>query len=288
MAGSLHWPSRVTRSALHDKKRPPNVSGTSFFLNDHQDAKHIPVACIESPEMNVTTTVKDKEVQIPRWQPLQRLPRFPKLSPKRLIILIVILGALMLCFSPSYMNRSAIDPDENDEDVVKGLRKELKATMSLRGEFSLGKAAAIFVTGHDVRDAAGITALACDMAAAKKLNVLILYVGVNATETVPFFFRANGFDRTSCPVVWHDARHRYSSVNKQESATEQILADAIGFIDPSVAVYVEDEEDWIMQVLERVVYWRQPAISLIQLKRAALPNLRWISTLTPSALAGIS
>jgi len=55
-----------------------------------------------------------------------------------------------------------------------------------------------------------------------------------------------------------------------------------------VAVYVEDEEDWIMQVLERVVYWRQPAISLIQLKRGALPNLRWISTLTPSALAGIS
>ena len=129
--------------------------------------------------------------------------------------------------------------------------------------------------------------LACEMATAKNMNVLMVYVGMNSTSKVGNFFRANQFDRTTCPMAWYDARHQYSSTNVQESATESILKDVVAVLRPSVVVYLEDDEDWFMQSLERVVYWKRPAISLIQLKRTGIQNLRWISSLTPSALAGI-
>jgi len=42
-----------------------------------------------------------------------------------------------------------------------------------------------------------------------------------------------------------------------------------------------------MGSLEKSVFWRRSSISLVQLKRAALHNLRWIASLTPHALAGL-
>ena len=75
---------------------------------------------------------------------------------------------------------------------------------------------------------------------------------------------------------------------KQITATEEILGQAVDLTRPSVVVYMDDEEDWFMQSLEKAVYWRRPAISLIQLKRSALANLRWIASLSPSALMGIA
>ena len=103
-----------------------------------------------------------------------------------------------------------------------------------------------------------------------------------------FWLRANQFIGSTCSLNTLDGRHQYWSTEKQQSATKDILADAIEMLNPSVVVYVDDDEDWFMQSLERVVYWRRPAISLIQLKRNAIPNLRWIASLSPAALAGIS
>jgi hypothetical protein len=232
-------------------------------------------------------TIKDKE--IPAWRPLQGVPRLAlsKLSPKRIVILLLLSAVLLFFLAPTFFNRAeVIDPEEKDDDVLLSLRKELKSSLALRGEFSKPKPAAIFATSHDLYNASGITALACDMAAARQMNVLIMFLGLDSSERVPLFLRAHQFERATCPMVWHDARHQYSSIVQQQTATEAILADVLSYLNPSVVVYVDDEEDWFMQSLERVVYWRSPAISLIQLKRTALVNLRWIASLSPSALEG--
>ena len=66
-----------------------------------------------------------------------------------------------------------------------------------------------------------------------------------------------------------------------------MLNDVVSTLHPSVVVHLDDEEDWFMQSLKRVVYDQRPPISLIQLKKAAIHNLLWIASLAPSALAGI-
>ena len=244
---------------------------------------------MHTTKMNVSQTIKDKE--IPRWHPLQRVSRIAlsRLSLRRLLFLLLILATLLFFLTPSYVNRVAvIDPEENDDQVLLELRKEFKSLLSMRGEFSTTKQNAIFITAHDLYNATGLTMLACEMAMAKKLNVLMIFVGTNSTEKVAFFLRANQFDRTTCPMAWYDARHEYSSLNVQENATESVLKDVVTALQPSAMVYLDDDADWFMQSLERVVYWKRPAISLIQLKRTDIRNLQWIGSLNPSALAGIS
>jgi hypothetical protein len=125
------------------------------------------------------------------------------------------------------------------------------------------------------------------MAAAKKMNVLMMFMGRYATDQIPLFLRAHGHDRVSCPIVWHDARHEYYSRENLKEATAEILDDAVRLVSPSVVVYVDDEEKWFMGSLEKSVFGRRSSISLVQLKRAALHNLRWIASLTPHALAGL-
>lgn len=144
----------------------------------------------------------------------------------------------------------------------------------------------MFVTAHDLRNATGLTGLACDMAAAKRMNVLMVFTGGNATDEIPLFLKANGFDRDSCPMVWHDARYQYSSRHGIKEATADLLDYASRFVSPSVVMHVDDEEDWFMESLRDSILSRRPSISMIQLKRETLHNLRWISTLTPHALAG--
>lgn len=240
--------------------------------------------------MNLShSTIKDKEV--PRWQPLQRwrMPHMSlsKLSPKKVVMLSLMFVAVFFYMTRSFINGDEIiDPKETDDEVLKGLRKELRSTLSAKVDRSKQKPTAIVVTAHTLYNASGITSLACKMAAEKKMNVVTIYAGMNTTDTVPFFLRANGLGQTTCPMIWHDARHEYSTVYKQTTAMEDIIGDAISYMDPSVVVYVDDEEDWFMQSLERSVYWRRPAISLVQLKREALVNLHWIASLSPSALAG--
>jgi hypothetical protein len=236
--------------------------------------------------MNVShTTIKDKE--IPRWQPLQRVA-LAKLSPKRLVLLFLALAFLLFLLSSSLITRpTALDPHEIDAQATASLRRQLHSTINLRGDFSLTtRPTAIFVTAHDLRNATGLTGLACDMAAAKKMNVLMMFMGRYATDQIPLFLRAHGHDRVSCPIVWHDARHEYYSRENLKEATAEILDDAVRLVSPSVVVYVDDEEEWFMGSLEKSVFWRRSSISLVQLKRAALHNLRWIASLTPHALAG--
>jgi hypothetical protein len=237
--------------------------------------------------MNVhTTTIKDKEVS--RWRPLHRIPH-GKLTPKRLILLLFALFSIIFVFTHS-LGRGVdiLDTEENDDDVLQSLKKELKGLLTTRADHhSKQRDTAIFVTANTLYNTTRFTDLACEMSLAKKLNVLIMYMGINSSDTVPFTFRANHRDKANCPVVWHDARHEYSSVYKQLSATEEILKEAVDLTTPSVVVYLDDEEDWFMQSLEKAVYWRRPAISLIQLKRGALANLRWIASLSPAALVGI-
>ena len=157
----------------------------------------------------------------------------------------------------------------------------------MRGDFSPAtRPTAIFTTAHDLRNGTGLTALACDLAAAKKMNVLMMFMGGNSTDKVPLFLRANAFDRRSCPMVWFDARYEYSSRDNLKEATAEILEDAVRFVSPSVIVHVDDEEDWWREILEKSVHSRRTTISLIRLKQAALHNLRWIASLTPHALAG--
>ena len=124
------------------------------------------------------------------------------------------------------------------------------------------------------------------MAVAKKMNVLMIFLGRNPTETIPFFLNAHRFDRSTCPIVWYDGRHEYLSVNLQESAAERVFEEIMIALSPSVVVHLDDEA-WLIRSLQRLVYWQYPAISLIQLKRTAIQNLRWMASLSPSALAGI-
>lgn len=184
-----------------------------------------------------------------------------------------------------------LDTEENDEDILQSLKKELKGLITgSRGDqhHSKQRDTAMFISANTLYNTTTFTDLACEMSLSRKMNVLLLYVGTNSSDTVAFSFRANHRNKENCPVIWHDARHEYSSVYKQTTATEEILSEAVELTRPSVVVYLDDEEDWFMQSLEKAVYWRRPAISLIQLKRSALANLRWIAQLSPSALMGIS
>ena len=241
--------------------------------------------------MNVSHTIKDKE--IPRWRPLQRIPAIrlfvSKLSPKRVIILLLVLATLLFFFRPSYLSSvTIIDSEERDDDVLRSLRNELRGTIAGQWDLKSTKDKVLFATAHALRNASTFTSLACSMAAAKKVDVMMIYAGINSTDTLPFFLRANRLDKASCPMVYFDARHEFATVYKQTSAVEDVLSDAVIYTNPSVVVYLEDEPDWFIQSLERATFWRRPAISLIQLRRSALPNLRWIATLSPSALMGIS
>jgi len=240
--------------------------------------------------MNVSHTIKDKE--IPRWQPLQRVPQIAlaKLSPKRIVLLFLGIATLLFLLSPKSLHKGVIlDPEKQDESILTDLRKELNSLLTLKADFSTQKKSAIILTAHSLSNATGLTSLACDLSHSRKMNILLLFMSQNSSSSLPFWLRANQFVGSStCPMTWFDARHLYSTMEKQQSATEVILGDMVRLLDPSVVVYVDDEEDWFMQSLERVVYWRRPAISLIQLKRNAIPNLRWIASLSPAALAGIS
>lgn len=238
--------------------------------------------------MNIShTTLKDKE--IPRWRPLQRMPRvaLAKLSPKRIIVILLFFMILLFFYHSSLLHRrTAYNPKKEDDDVLSALRKELKSKVRSPNELVRGRSTAVFVTAHTLYNASAFTTIACEMAHARKMNVLMMFVGANSTNTVPFLLHANRFEKTTCPMVWHDARNEYSSIDKQAAAMELLLADVMDYLYPPIVVYVDDEPDWFMQSLERVVFWRQPAISLIQLKRRALVNLHWIASLSPSALEG--
>src|SRR5271170_1161290 len=177
--------------------------------------------------MNVShTTIKDKE--IPRWHPLQRVA-LSKLSPKRLVLLILALISLLFFLSSSFITRKAPpDPHETDAEAAVSIRKQLQSTINIRGDFSMAtRPTAIFVTAHDLRNATGLTGVACDMAATKRMNVLMVFTGRNATDDIPLFLRANRLDRDSCPMVWHDARYQYSSEHGIKDATVDLLDYAV-------------------------------------------------------------
>jgi len=244
--------------------------------------------------MTASHTIKDKE--IPRWQPLRRVHRMAVLklsSHKRVLLLLITVICLLFLLRPRH-RESLIALDERvegDEKALRRIRKDFQALQSQHAEMTptSGKHTTIFTTAHELYNATGLTALACEMAAARKMNVLMLYVGLNSPESIPFFLRANQFDRgASCPMTWFDARHAYTSLNEQESATEAVLREVIRSLNPSVVISLDDDADWFLQSLERVVYWHKPSISSIQLKRPALSNLHWMTTLSPSALAGIT
>lgn len=88
-------------------------------------------------------------------------------------------------------------------------------------------------------------------------------------------------------MVHLDARHEYTTIYRQAVAMEELVREASMYLNPRGIVYVDDEEEWIFQSVERAVEWRRPVISMIQLKREALQNLRWIASLNANALAGI-
>ena len=242
--------------------------------------------------MTVSHTIKDKEIR--RWQPLQRIHRIAvsRLSShKRVLLLFIAVICLLFLLRPRHTKGviALNERVEGDEGTLRRIRKDFQALQSRHAEITpaSGKHTTVFITAHELYNATGLTTLACEMAAARKMNVLMLYVGLNSREAIPFFLRANQFD-ASCPMTWFDARHAYSSLNEQESATEAVLREVIRSLNPSVVISLDDDADWFMQSLERVVYWHKPSISSIQLKRSALSNLHWMTTLTPSALAGIT
>jgi len=79
--------------------------------------------------MNVhTTTIKDKEV--PRWRPLHRIPH-AKLTPKRTILLLFLVAVVIFAFTHSLTRGvDILDAEENDDDILRGLKKELKGLLS--------------------------------------------------------------------------------------------------------------------------------------------------------------
>jgi len=239
--------------------------------------------------MNVSHTIKDKEV--PRWRPLQRIPRLrllvSKLSPKRVLILILFLTTLLFFLRPSYFRGvSIIVPEKRDEDIVKGIKDDLRRVILKQWDMKSPRQTVLFATAHDLRNASTFTELACEMALARKMDVMMIYVGLNKTDSVPFFLHVNKFEQSNCPFVYVDARHEYANLYLQTNAVEAIIADTVIYVNPSVVIYLDDEPDWFLQSLERTTFWHIPAISMIQLKRSALPNLRWISSLSSSTLMG--
>jgi hypothetical protein len=175
---------------------------------------------------------------------------------------------------------------ERDEDVLEGLRNELERIIAQQWDLKSTRPKILFATAHDLRNATTFTELACEMALARKMDVMMVYAGMNATDTIPFFLRANKFDESNCPFVWFDGRHEYPSLYKQTNAVEDVISDNVVYVNPSVVMYLDDEPEWFLQALERATIWRTPPISMVQLKRGALPNLRWISSLSPSTLMG--
>src|SRR5271167_3009495 len=98
--------------------------------------------------MNVhTTPIKDKEV--PRWRPLHRIPH-GKLTPKRAIILLFALILVIFVFTHSLGGGvDILDPEENDEDVLQSLKRELKGLLTTRmDQHSKQRDTAIFVTAN--------------------------------------------------------------------------------------------------------------------------------------------
>jgi hypothetical protein len=241
-------------------------------------------------KMTVSHTIKDKE--IPRWQPLQRIKRLnlPKLTIKRFVLLFLAIVTSLFVLAPSHIKRiPTLNAEAEDEAVSSRQRDTLKNVILQKGlDFGRTRQTVVFITGQDLYSSAGLTGLACEFAAKKKVNVLMVFAGLNSTEGIPFFLRANQFDKSTCPMLWHDARHEYATIYGQASATEDMVRQTFAFLFRAVIVHIDDEEEWFIQSVERAVYWRRPAIPVIQLKREALHNLRWMASLSSTALAGLS
>jgi hypothetical protein len=238
----------------------------------------------------MSPVIKDKE--IPRWRPLRRLSIFApaKLSPKRILLLVAALACLFLLLAPSYIRPATIlEAAGGDDEVISGHRSRVGLTsmLNLRKQSNGGKPMALFVTSHDLDEVVGLMEIACEMAAAGSLPVFLLFLGRNSKGSVRLFFRANKWDRKTCPLIYYDGRHQYSSFMEQLSASEDQLRETIMKLDPLLVFHLDGEEDWFMQSLERVVGWQSQIARLIQLKRSALPNLRWIATLSYISLACI-
>jgi hypothetical protein len=239
--------------------------------------------------MNVSRTIKDKE--IPRWRPLSRVLRVrtllaSKLSPKRVLVLLAALIVVLLFLCSGYFRRG-IHPSVliNDEDVLSSVRTQLRRTIASQWDLKSSKPSILFVTAHTLRNASALTSLACEIALARKMDVLIIYTASNSSGTIPFFLHANRLER--CPFVWFDARYEYADTYTQISAVEEIISDAVNYVKTGVVVSVDDEPDWFAHCLDRTTYWRQPAIASIQLKRSALANMRWMVHLSSASLKGI-
>ena len=239
--------------------------------------------------MNVShTTIKDKE--IPRWHPLQRVA-LSKLSLKRLVLLVLALTLLPFLFSSSFITRNILPaPHETDAQFAASNRNQLLSKVHLRQDFSTAtKPTAIFVTARNLLSVTELTGLACDVAATKRMNVLMIFTGADAAMVqIPLLLRLGGFDGYPCPMVWHDARYQYSSEDGMIEATIELLDYAANLVNPSVVVHIDDEESWFLESVMKSMLSRRQSTSLIQLKRQALHNLRWIGSLTPHALAGYS
>src|SRR6202022_1274103 len=126
--------------------------------------------------MNVSHTIKDKE--IPRWQPLQRISRFSRLSPKltikRFVLVFLAIATLLILLTPSHVKRiPALTAEEEDDTVAIRHGEELKDMISRK--ISLLKQPVIFVTSQDLYNSWGLTALACEFALKGKLNVLMIF-----------------------------------------------------------------------------------------------------------------
>jgi molybdopterin-guanine dinucleotide biosynthesis protein A len=173
-----------------------------------------------------------------------------------------------------------------DEEVLVLMRTQLRKVIASQWDLKSSRPSIMFATAHALRNASTLTVLACEVAVARKMAVMMIYTGDNSTGSIDFLLHANRLEQ--CPLVWFDARHEYSTIDTQINAAEQVLSDAVNYLKPGVVVSVDDEPDWFVQSLERATYWRRPEISSIQLKRSALRNLRWIATLSPSSLLGIT
>jgi len=300
--GPLNPTPQSLRRSLPQEPVPPEspssvpcISAKAIAILANVPTNHAALAVsITLVMMTAFHTIKDKE--IPRWQPLQRVHRIAitKLtSHKRTLLLFIAIICLLFLLRPRYTERiiSSDEQHEGDEETLQRIRKDFRAFRSRHVEITptWGKHTAVFMTAHELYNATGLTTLACEMAFARKMNVMMMYVGRNSSEDIPFFLTANQFDRGGlCPMTLFDARHAYSSLNEQESATEAVLREVIRSLNPSVVISLDDDVDWFKQSLARLIYWHKPSISSIQLKRSALSNLHWMTTLSPSALAGMA
>ena len=144
----------------------------------------------------------------------------------------------------------------------------------------------ILFTASDLKSAADLIPMACQMARWKKNNVHMALMGREemAMDEVK---KVNDVDGDLCPIFWHDARPDFgkrSTQHRMEVSVAGALGHIENFMHPQAVIsnYPEHEEDFFVKSINRKT--KELAQTHIQLPKGASETLEWMTRLDATAL----